>query len=70
LQRFLINIDGADYYQRETITKNFIRELSMYEKGDKILQMVIMPYPKIEPEWADELSDTPRGSGGFGSTGK
>lgn len=41
----------------------------IYKKGDRIGQMVILPYPTIEPEWAEELSETERGSGGFGSTG-
>lgn len=41
-----------------------------YEVGDKVGQMVILPYPHIEPEWAEELSSSVRGEGGFGSTGK
>lgn len=40
-----------------------------YKKGDRIGQLVVLPYPTIEPEVADELSDSERGSGGFGSTG-
>lgn len=40
-----------------------------YEIGDRIGQIIIIPYPQIEPEWADELSETVRGEGGFGSTG-
>jgi dUTP pyrophosphatase len=40
-----------------------------YSKGDKIAQLIIMPYPTINPKWADELSDTVRGANGFGSTG-
>ena len=39
-----------------------------YKKGDKIGQLVILPYPTIEPEFTEELSETERGSGGFGST--
>ena len=31
---------------------------------------MIIPHPSIEFEEADELSDTERGDGGFGSTGK
>lgn len=38
--------------------------------GDRIAQAMIVPYPKVEFEWADELSDTDRGAGGFGSTGQ
>ena len=38
--------------------------------GDRIAQAMIVPYPKVEFDWADELSDTERGDGGFGSTGQ
>ena len=38
--------------------------------GQRIAQLVILPLPAFEPEWADELSETVRGSGGYGSTGK
>ena len=38
--------------------------------GDRIAQMVLMPVLKASFEEVDELSDTVRGSGGFGSTGK
>lgn len=41
-----------------------------YNAGDRIAQLIIMPYPKIEPVEADELSDTNRGTNGFGSSGK
>lgn len=39
------------------------------ENGDRIAQMVISPIVQAEIEPADELSDTARGAGGFGSTG-
>ena len=41
-----------------------------YKVGDRIAQIMIIPHPSIEFEEADELSDTERGHGGFGSTGK
>ena len=41
-----------------------------YKVGDRIAQIMIIPHPSIEFEEADELSDTERGDGGFGSTGK
>ena len=41
-----------------------------YEVGDRIAQIMIIPHPDIQFEEADELSDTERGEGGFGSTGK
>ena len=40
-----------------------------YEVGDKIAQLIIVPYPKIECNVVDELSTTERGEGGHGSTG-
>lgn len=44
--------------------------LKEYEVGDKVGQMVILPYPHIEPEWSYELSGSERGDNGFGSSGK
>jgi dUTP pyrophosphatase len=41
-----------------------------YKVGDRIAQIMIIPHPPIEFEEADELSDTERGEGVFGSTGK
>ena len=40
-----------------------------YETGDKVGQIIILPYPQIEFEEAEELSETERGNGGYGSTG-
>jgi dUTP pyrophosphatase len=40
-----------------------------YDVGDKIAQMIILPYPSIQFIETDELSDTDRGEGAFGSTG-
>ena len=41
-----------------------------YDVGDRIGQIIILPYPQIEFEEVEELSETDRGTGGFGSTGK
>lgn len=41
----------------------------VYKVGDRIGQLVILPYPQIELVESETLSDTERGSGGFGSTG-
>jgi dUTP pyrophosphatase len=42
----------------------------IYDLGDRVAQIIIIPYPEIEFEEAEELSETERGSGGYGSTGK
>lgn len=42
---------------------------SFYNVGERIGQMIIVPYPEIQPEFAEELSNTERGDGGYGHTG-
>lgn len=42
----------------------------VYKKGDRIGQLVIIPCPAVELVEVDELSQTERGEGGFGSTGR
>lgn len=44
--------------------------IEIYEVGERVGQIIILPYPHIEFEEAAELSDTERGSGGYGSTGR
>lgn len=45
-------------------------DTTVYQVGDRIGQLIIIPYPKIEFEVVEELSDSERGEGGYGSTGK
>lgn len=45
-------------------------EIRDIEKYDKIAQLVIVPLADISLEIVDELEDTERGDGGFGSTGR
>ena len=41
-----------------------------YKVGDRVCQIMIIPHPSIEFNEVNELSNTERGEGGFGSTGK
>ena len=41
----------------------------MIHKGDRIAQLVLAPVTRCEPVEISEVSDTERGTGGFGSTG-
>lgn len=41
---------------------------AVYNIGDRIGQLIIMPYPEVEPVFADTLSETDRGENGFGSS--
>ena len=58
-------------YRGEIMLKFDINTLNspVYKVGDRIAQIIILPYPEIEFEEAWELSKTERGSGGFGSSG-
>lgn len=49
---------------------NDTNEDKIIESGERIAQLVIMPYLVPGFEEVEELSDTERGNGGFGSTGK
>jgi dUTP pyrophosphatase len=41
---------------------------NFYDPGERVGQIIILPYPQIELEEVEELSDSERGIGGFGST--
>lgn len=41
-----------------------------YNVGDRIAQIIIVPHPVVQFVEVDELSESKRGDGGFGSTGK
>ena len=43
---------------------------NIYKVGEKIGQIIIMPIPQIKLVEVDELNDSDRGEGGFGSTDK
>lgn len=45
-------------------------ELNSYSVGDRVGQIMILPYPQIEFEEVEKLSETDRGTNGFGSTNK
>lgn len=47
-----------------------LMDLGAYKVGDRIGQLIIIPYPKIEWEEVDSLTDTIRGAEGFGSSGQ
>jgi dUTP pyrophosphatase len=46
------------------------RPRSNYEVGDRVVQLVIVQIPAINIQVVDELNETARGAGGFGSTNK
>lgn len=68
---YLKNSVGViDSGYRGEIKLRFNKSDTCYEVGEKIGQLIIMPYPTVQIVEVDELSDSERGMGGFGSTGK
>lgn len=47
---------------------NHGRESFLIEKGARVAQLIIEQIATPEPAWVDELDETERGAGGFGST--
>lgn len=47
-----------------------VRQNDIYKVGERIGQIIILPYPSIEFEEVQELSKTERDTGGYGSTGE
>lgn len=52
-------------------SKNYrINACNWYEVGDRVGQIMIIPYPEVNFIETEDFEDTERGSGGFGSSGK
>ncbi len=70
----MVNAPGtvdSDYRgELQVILVNHGREPVSFARGERIAQLVIAPVVRAELELVETLSDTSRGHGGFGSTGK
>lgn len=69
----LLNSPGtidADYRgEIGVILVNLSKDPFVINSGERICQMVVAPYTRVEWEKADSLDDTERADGGFGHTG-
>lgn len=66
-----VGVVDSDYRgEIKVALHNHGKEAQTVEKGERIAQMVIAPYLSVNYEEADVLSETERGEGGFGSTGR
>ena len=66
-----VGVIDSDYRGEIMVSlHNHSNEAQTIADGERIAQLVITPFLAVEYTEADELSDTVRGSGGFGSTGK
>lgn len=65
-----VGVVDADYRGEIMVAlHNHSNTAAIVEPDERIAQMVIAPFLKAEYTVAEELSDTVRGAGGFGSTG-
>jgi len=65
-----VGVIDADYRGEIMVAlHNHSDEPAKVESGERIAQLLIAAAPQFVFEEADELSDTTRGAGGFGSTG-
>jgi len=69
LQATFNKLFGGDRFYDETKNTEDTSN-DFYKVGDRIAQIMILPYPPIEFIETNELSNSERGEGGFGSTGK
>ena len=65
-----VGVIDSDYRGEIMVSlHNHSSDVQEITDGERIAQLVIAPYLAVEFSQVDELSDTERGSGGFGSTG-
>ncbi|HET9137214.1 MAG TPA: dUTP diphosphatase [Candidatus Kapabacteria bacterium] len=61
----------ADYRgEVKVILINHGKQVAEFKRGERIAQLIIAKYEKVEILEVDELADTSRGEGGFGHTGR
>jgi dUTP pyrophosphatase len=70
LEDFAMLFKGCDPNQVMTAYVNSMLSIAPYVPGDRVCQMQVLPRPKVNIEIVEELSESERGEGGFGSTGK
>ena len=65
-----VGVVDADYRGEVMVALHNHSDLdATVDAGERVAQLVVTPFLKVEYQLADELSDTVRGVGGFGSTG-
>lgn len=63
-------IDADFRGELQVILGNCAREPYTIERGTRFAQLIIAPVARVTVELVDELTDSARGSGGFGHTGR
>ncbi len=66
-----VGVIDADYRGEVMVAlHNHGKEPQTVEAGERVAQMIIAPFVAVNYVFSDELDDTLRGEGGFGSTGR
>lgn len=65
-----VGVIDSDYRGEISAVMDIINKIETpYMEGERVVQLVIVETPKFKPVLAEELSQTKRGKGGYGSTG-
>ncbi len=65
-----VGVIDSDYRgEISAVFKVTDKDSDIYNIGDRVCQLVIVPVPQFELKEVDDISETVRGHGGFGSTG-
>lgn len=64
-----VGVLDSGYRGELNIRFKIVGQRGCYEVGDRIAQIMVIPYPEIEFEEVLELKGSERGDGGFGSSG-
>lgn len=68
-----VGVVDSGYLGEIMVTFNYTSQTpdnTIYQVGDRIAQLVVIPVPLTKYVEVDELSETSRGTGGYGSSGK
>lgn len=61
---------GEIFFKFKQAMNLHMRSLSLYQVGERVGQLMILPYPQIEFVEVEELPTSERGVNGYGSSGK
>ena len=65
-----IGVIDSHYRGEIMVTYKFFNDVpKIYEVGDKIAQLIVLPYPEVSYKEVETLSETDRGENGHGSSG-
>lgn len=64
-----VGVIDSDYRGEVKVKLVTDNHKKLYDKGERIAQAMVIPYEQVSFNVVDELVDTERGAGGFGSTG-